>query len=339
MVFAFSKSITSVLYFALLSPLHSDLPIGKSKRSLNLYLVLLWKTHPQQHSQGQKPLQSCFVIPSTCIVEKTTKRRDETTKVRPDRNWGRRVKIKTLAFFLMLPYKLERSHIFWYRILYHLKCQIEETCTTLQQVQKFTELPQYSHSQGSSTEDATVILPCVLLVSQTHFNQDRCHTKTGLKFYKLQMKKVSEKNASLLNNRSFVPNILSFKTFSKSEPRSQGFVPWDREQCGSLLGRTPTFSFEAASYARGFRQSATESGSQKPGMPRQRSQGSQALYVEQRGSLEDLGLAPRSCGSWAAPCRIRWSRHLCQLWDCLYGAQMNVRLISQLSVRVHRKCI
>lgn len=153
------------------------------------------------------------------------------------------------------------------------------------------------------------------------------------------MKNVSEKNAHFLSNRSFVPNILGFKTFSKSEPRSQGFVPWDREQCGSRLGRTPTFSFAAASRARGFRQPATETGSQKPGMPHQRSQGSQALYVEQRGSLAGLGLAPRSCGSRAAPCRIQWSRYLCQLWDCLCGAQMNDRLISQLSVTtVHRKC-
>ena len=40
-------------------------------------------------------------------------------------------KKKILAFFLILPYKLERSHISWYRILHHLKCQIEETCTTL----------------------------------------------------------------------------------------------------------------------------------------------------------------------------------------------------------------
>lgn len=199
--------------------------------------------------------------------------------------------------------------------------------------------PRYSHSEGSSTEDASLILLCVLSVSQTHFNQDRCHTKIGLKFYKLQMKKVSEKNANLLNNRSSVPNILGFKTFSKSEPRSQGFVPWDQEQCGSLLGRTPTFSFEGASYARGFRQSATESASRKPSMPHQCSRGSQTLYVEQRGSLEDLGLAPRSCGSQAAPCRIWWRRHLCQLWDCLYGAQMNVRLISQLSVSAQKRYI
>lgn len=93
---------------------------------------------------------------------------------------------------------------------------------------------------------------------------------------------------NLLNNWNFVPNILGFKTFSKSEPRSSGCVPREQEQCGSLLGRIPTFSLEAASCARGFRQSATESGSWKPGMLHQHSQGSQALDVEQRGSLEDL---------------------------------------------------
>lgn len=145
-VFAFSKSITSVLYFALLSPLHSDLPVGSSKRSLNPYLILIWKTHTQQHSQGQKSLSSCFVIPSTCIVGKTTERRDETTKGRTDRNWWRRVKIEILSFFSNIALQIwEKSH-FLILILHHLKCDIEEICTALQQAQQFTELPQYSHS-------------------------------------------------------------------------------------------------------------------------------------------------------------------------------------------------
>lgn len=64
-------------------------------------------------------------------------------------------------------------------------------------------------------------------------------TKTSLKFYKFRKKKVSEKNACLLNNRSFVPGILSFKTFSKSKPRCQVFVPRDWEQCGGCLAGLP----------------------------------------------------------------------------------------------------
>lgn len=82
--------------FCILLPLHS---VGKSKRSFNLHLVPFWKACTQQHCQGQKSLESCCVIPSTCRVEKTTKRRDETAWVRADRNWWRRVKIKSLDFF------------------------------------------------------------------------------------------------------------------------------------------------------------------------------------------------------------------------------------------------
>lgn len=70
----------SLLYFVLLSPLHSDLPVGKSKRSLNLCPVLIWKTHTQQHFQGQKSLRSCFVI-TQHVHSADTKRREQSTKV------------------------------------------------------------------------------------------------------------------------------------------------------------------------------------------------------------------------------------------------------------------
>lgn len=78
----------------------------------------------------------------------------------------------------------------------------------------------------------------------------------------------------MLNNRSFLSNILGFKTFSKSEPRSPRSVPRDLQFCGRLLGGSPASSSEAASCARGFGLSATESGSQKPCVPHQHSQGS-----------------------------------------------------------------
>lgn len=195
-----------------------------------------------------------------------------------------------------------------------MKCQIREPRATPHQFQHFMT-PSALSLAGKWRRGCQHAPAMCQLEPQPRFNQGRCHTKTALKFYKLQMKKVSEekKKANLLNNRRSVPNILGFKTFSRSVPRSQGSVPRDLQLRGSLLGRTPTFSLEAASYARGFRLSATESGSRKPGVPHQRSQGSQALYVEQSRSPEDLGLAPGPCGSRAAPCRILQSRHLCQL--------------------------
>lgn len=170
------------LGFCILFPLHS---VGKSKRSLNLCLVLFWKAHTQQLCPGHKSLECCCVIPSTCRVEKTTKTRDETAWVIADRNWWRRVKIKSLGFFLILPCKLERSHISWYRGLKH---QVEVTCTTLHQVQQFPEVPQYSHSHRECQCDSAL---CPIIITETH-------TKTRLKFYKLQMKKVSEKNAQFV---------------------------------------------------------------------------------------------------------------------------------------------
>lgn len=68
---------------------------------------------------------------------------------------------------------------------------------------------------------------------------DRCPLKPVWNFTNSKRWKVSEKNARLLNNRSFVPSILRFKTFSKSKPRCQVFVPRDREQCGGCLAGLP----------------------------------------------------------------------------------------------------
>lgn len=116
-------------------------PCRQKQEILNLYLVLVWKTHTQQHSQGQKSLQSGFVIPSTCIEEKTTKRRErwgyESKSRQKSENKGQH---KNTSFFATIALQAWEK---WYRNLHHLKCQTEETCTTLQQVQLFTELPQY----------------------------------------------------------------------------------------------------------------------------------------------------------------------------------------------------
>lgn len=218
----------------------------------------------------------------------------------------------------MLPYKFERSNIFWYRVLHHLKCQIEETCTTLQQAQQFTEFPQYSHPKGMwmlmSTEDATVILPRVLLVSQTHCHRDRCHTRSCLKFYTWQMQKVSEENANLLNNRRF------FQIFWVSR---LSLNPSQGPKASSLESTSSVAVCLAGLLHLALRQPAMPevSGS----LPRSLEleglactiSASRALYVEQRESLEDVGLTTRSWGSQAAPGRMWGSRHLCQLWDCL----------------------